>query len=85
MLDICHPPAVRTIVYAVNMNDTRERHLDGTVVISAAGGTVVESLAPADLLTLTDPERENVIGGCRKDRDAALTGIRIFLDSPTLL
>lgn len=69
-------PAVGTIVYAVNMNHMRERHLDGTVLISGAGGTVFESLARPDLL-ITDAERANVIGSRRKDRDAALIGIRM--------
>jgi cleavage and polyadenylation specificity factor subunit 2 len=77
-------PAVGTIVYAVNMNHMRERHLDGTVLISGAGGTVFESLARPDLF-ITDAERANVIGSRRKDRDAALIGIRILLDSPILL
>lgn len=53
----------------------RERHLDGTVLISGAGGTVFESLARPDLF-ITDAERANVIGSRRKDRDAALIGIR---------
>ncbi|KAN0126510.1 Beta-lactamase-like protein [Russula decolorans] len=64
-------PAVGTIVYAVNMNHMRERHLDGTVLISGAGGAVFESLARPDLF-ITDAERANVIGSRRKDRDAAL-------------
>ncbi|KAH9998248.1 beta-lactamase-like protein [Russula vinacea] len=64
-------PAVGTIVYAVNMNHMRERHLDGTVLISGAGGTVFEPLARPDLL-ITDADRANVIGSRRKDRDAAL-------------
>jgi cleavage and polyadenylation specificity factor subunit 2 len=77
-------PAVGTIVYAVNMNHMRERHLDGTVLINGAGGSVFESLARPDLF-ITDAERANVIGSRRKDRDAALIGIRILLDSPILL
>jgi hypothetical protein len=52
----------------------RERHLDGTLLISGAGGTVSESLARPDLL-ITDAERANVIGSRRKDRDAALIGM----------
>jgi cleavage and polyadenylation specificity factor subunit 2 len=52
----------------------RERHLDGTVLISGAGGAVFESLARPDLF-ITDAERANVIGSRRKDRDAALIGI----------
>ena len=77
-------PAVGTIIYAVNMNHMRERHLDGTVLISGAGGTVFESLARPDLF-ITDAERANVIGSRRKDRDAALIGIQILLNSPILL
>jgi cleavage and polyadenylation specificity factor subunit 2 len=76
-------PAVGTIVYAVNMNHMRERHLDGTVLTSGAGGTVFESLARPDLL-ITDAGRANVIGGRRKDRDAALIGTTL-LDPPFLL
>lgn len=72
-------PAVGTIVYAVDMNHMRERHLDGTVLISGAGGAVFESLARPDLL-ITDAERANVIGSRRKDRDAALIGIRLLPD-----
>jgi cleavage and polyadenylation specificity factor subunit 2 len=67
-------PSVGTIVYAVNLNHMRERHLDGTVLISGAGGAVSESLARPDLL-ITDAERANVIGSRRKDRDAALIGM----------
>ncbi|KAI0265767.1 hypothetical protein BGY98DRAFT_1102807 [Russula aff. rugulosa BPL654] len=43
-----HLSAVRTIVYAVNTNHMRERHLDGTLLISDAGGTVFESFARPD-------------------------------------
>ncbi|KAN0128544.1 Beta-lactamase-like protein [Lactarius tabidus] len=64
-------PSVGTIMYAVNMNHMRERHLDGTVLMSGAGGAIFESLARPDLL-ITDAERSNVIGSRRKDRDAAL-------------
>jgi len=78
-------PAVGTIVYAVNMNHMRERHLDGTVLISGVGGsTVFESLARPDLL-ITDAERANVIGSRRKDRDAALIGIRVSSNPVFLL
>ena len=62
----------------------RERHLDGTVLISGVGGTVFESLARPDLF-ITGAERANVISSRRKDRDAALIGIRIFFDSPILI
>jgi cleavage and polyadenylation specificity factor subunit 2 len=59
------------------MNHMRERHLDGTVLTSGAGGTVFESLARPDLL-ITDAGRANVIGGRRKDRDAALIGTTLL-------
>ncbi|KAI0265838.1 beta-lactamase-like protein [Gloeopeniophorella convolvens] len=64
-------PSVGTIVYAVNMNHMKERHLDGTVLMSGAGGAIFESLARPDLF-ITDAERADVIGSRRKDRDAAL-------------
>jgi cleavage and polyadenylation specificity factor subunit 2 len=67
-------PAVGTIFYAVNMNHTQEHHLDGTVLIGGAGGTVFELLARPDLF-ITDAERANVIGSPRKDHDATLIGI----------
>ena len=64
-------------MYAVNMNHMRERHLDGTILMSGAGGAIFESLARPDLL-ITDAERSNVIGSRRKDRDAALLGTQTF-------
>ncbi|KAI0068508.1 hypothetical protein BV25DRAFT_1791984 [Artomyces pyxidatus] len=64
-------PSAGTIMYAVNMNHMRERHLDGTVLMGQAAGGIFEPLARPDLL-ITDAERANVIGSRRKDRDAAL-------------
>ncbi|PCH41479.1 cleavage and polyadenylation specificity factor subunit [Wolfiporia cocos MD-104 SS10] len=66
-------PTAGTILYAVDMNHMRERHLDGTVLVrqASAGGGVFESLARPDLL-ITDAERANVTTARRKDRDAAL-------------
>ncbi|KAI0772039.1 beta-lactamase-like protein [Trametes elegans] len=66
-------PSAGTILYAVDMNHMKERHLDGTVLIrqAGAGGGVFESLARPDLL-ITDAERANVTTARRKDRDAAL-------------
>ncbi|KAI0277328.1 hypothetical protein BGY98DRAFT_627099 [Russula aff. rugulosa BPL654] len=43
-----HLSTVRTIVYAVNTNHMRERHLDGTVLVSDADGTVFKSFARPD-------------------------------------
>ncbi|KZT13019.1 uncharacterized protein LAESUDRAFT_719328 [Laetiporus sulphureus 93-53] len=66
-------PTAGTILYAVDMNHMRERHLDGTVLVrqASAGGGIFESLARPDLL-ITDAERANVTTARRKDRDAAL-------------
>ena len=68
-------PSAGTILYAVDMNHMRERHLDGTVLVrqASAGGGVFESLARPDLL-ITDAERANVTTARRKDRDAMLLG-----------
>ena len=67
-------PSSGTIIYAVNMNHMRERHLDGTVLIRQAAGGIFEPLARPDLL-ITDADRAPVITSRRKDRDAALIGI----------
>jgi len=66
-------PTSGTIIYAVNMNHMKERHLDGTVLMRNAGGEIFEPLARPDLL-ITDAGRGNVITSRRKDRDAALIG-----------
>lgn len=67
-------PSSGTIIYAVNMNHMKERHLDGTVLIRQAAGGIFEPLARPDLL-ITDADRAPVITSRRKDRDAALIGI----------
>ncbi|KEP55348.1 cleavage and polyadenylation specificity factor subunit 2 [Rhizoctonia solani 123E] len=65
-------PSAGTVVYAVNLNHTKERHLDGTVLLKGgAGGGVLESLSRPDLL-ITDAERTLVVSARRKDRDATL-------------
>ncbi|KAG7096747.1 hypothetical protein E1B28_004159 [Marasmius oreades] len=64
-------PSSGTIIYAVNINHMRERHLDGTVLLRSTVGGVFEPLARPDLL-ITDAERASVISSRRKDRDAAL-------------
>ncbi|KAF8663435.1 hypothetical protein AX16_001005 [Volvariella volvacea WC 439] len=64
-------PSAGTIVYAVNINHMRERHLDGTVLMRQAAGGVYEPLARPDLL-ITDADRASVVTSRRKDRDAAL-------------
>ncbi|KIL00069.1 hypothetical protein PAXRUDRAFT_822086 [Paxillus rubicundulus Ve08.2h10] len=64
-------PSAGTIVYAVNMNHMRERHLDGTVLFRPSAGGVFEPLARPDLF-ITDADRANVITSRRKDRDAAM-------------
>ncbi|KAJ7683990.1 beta-lactamase-like protein [Mycena rosella] len=64
-------PSSGTILYAVNVNHMRERHLDGTVLMRQSAGGVFEALARPDLL-ITDAERTSVISSRRRDRDAAL-------------
>ncbi|KAJ8698469.1 hypothetical protein PTI98_005175 [Pleurotus ostreatus] len=64
-------PSSGTIMYAVNMNHMKERHLDGTVLMRGSAGGIFEPLARPDLL-ITDAERANVIISRRKERDLAL-------------
>ncbi|KAG8918663.1 hypothetical protein FRC01_001733 [Tulasnella sp. 417] len=64
-------PSSGTIVYAIDMNHTKERHLDGTVILRAStGGGVFEGLARPDLL-ITDADRALTVSARRKDRDTA--------------
>ncbi|KAI0031665.1 beta-lactamase-like protein [Vararia minispora EC-137] len=63
-------PSAGTIVYAVDLNHMRERHLDATVMRQAAGGAFEPLLRP-DLL-ITDAQRADAASSRRKDRDAAL-------------
>lgn len=72
-------PSSGTILYAVNMNHMKERHLDGTVLVKAgaAGGGVFEPLARPDLL-ITDADRALTVSPRRKDRDSALLGLCHF-------
>lgn len=67
-------PSSGTILYAVDMNHMRERHLDGTVLMHKAAGGVFEPLARPDLL-ITDAERAAVTTSKRKDRESALIGV----------
>lgn len=72
-------PSAGTIMYAVNMNHMRERHLDGTVLMRQGGGIapgVFEPLARPDLL-ITDAARADVLSSRRKDRDASLIGAQV--------
>ncbi|KAF6762080.1 cleavage and polyadenylation specificity factor subunit [Ephemerocybe angulata] len=64
-------PSSGTILYAVNINHMKERHLDGTVLMMRPGNTIFESLVRPDVL-ITDAERASVLTSRRKDRDAAL-------------
>lgn len=67
-------PTAGTILYAVDINHMKERHLDGTVIMrSGSNATIFETLVRPDLL-ITDAERANVTTARRKDRDAALLG-----------
>ncbi|KAJ7929959.1 beta-lactamase-like protein [Mycena leptocephala] len=67
-------PSSGTILYAVNVNHMRERHLDGAVLISKSSGGVFEPLARPDLL-ITDAERTSVVNSKQRDRDVALIDI----------
>ncbi|KIJ56611.1 hypothetical protein M422DRAFT_22765 [Sphaerobolus stellatus SS14] len=64
-------PSSGTILYAVDLNHMRERHLDGTVILRHTSGDIgiFEPLARPDLL-ITDAERALVMSSRRKDRDA---------------
>ncbi|CAK5275400.1 unnamed protein product [Mycena citricolor] len=64
-------PSSGTILYAVNVNHMRERHLDGAVIMNKSTGGVFEPLARPDLL-ITDAERTLVTNCKQRDRDAAL-------------
>ncbi|KAK7054222.1 cleavage and polyadenylation specificity factor subunit 2 [Favolaschia claudopus] len=64
-------PSSGTILYAVNVNHMRERHLDGAVLINKSTGGVFEPLARPDLL-ITDAERTAIINSKQRDRDVAL-------------
>lgn len=68
-------PTSGTILYAVDLNHTRERHLDGTMILrpSSGGVGVFEPLARPDLL-ITDAERALVVSSRRKDRDSFFLG-----------
>ncbi|KAJ4478320.1 beta-lactamase-like protein [Lentinula aciculospora] len=62
-------PSSGTIMYCVNFNHMKERHLDGTVLLRSGG--IFEPLARPDLL-ITSADRAPVTSSRRKDRDAAL-------------
>lgn len=68
-------PSSGTILYAVDLNHTRERHLDGTVLLRHTSGDIgiFEPLARPDLL-ITDAERALVLSSRRKDRDSFFLG-----------
>ncbi|KAG8856775.1 hypothetical protein FRB96_006278 [Tulasnella sp. 330] len=67
-------PSSGTIVYAVDLNHTKERHLDGTVILRSTGGGVFESLARPDLF-ITDADRTLLVTPRRKERDTAFLDI----------
>jgi cleavage and polyadenylation specificity factor subunit 2 len=67
-------PSAGTIVYAINLNHQKERHLDGSVLTLSSGGGMFDALARPDVL-ITDAERALTFGGRRKDRDKALLGM----------
>ena len=71
-------PSAGTILYAVDMNHMKERHLDGTVLMHKAAGGVFEPLARPDLL-ITDADRAAVVTSKRKDRESSLIGKSVSL------
>jgi cleavage and polyadenylation specificity factor subunit 2 len=66
-------PSAGTLLYAVNLNHLKERHLDGSVISLSATGGMYEPIARPDLL-ITDAERTLTISCRRKERDRALLG-----------
>ena len=67
-------PSAGTILYAVDVNHLKERHLDGTVLLKGTGTSgVYETLARPDLF-ITDADRVNHMSCRKKDRDAQLIG-----------
>jgi cleavage and polyadenylation specificity factor subunit 2 len=72
-------PSAGTVLYAVDLNHLRERHLDGTVILRGAGsGGIYEALARPDLF-ITDTERVNTLSCRKKDRDAQLIGTYLVI------
>lgn len=68
-------PSSGTIIYAVDLNHTRERHLDGTIILRSVSGSGV--FVRPDLL-ITDAERALVISSRRKDRDSFFLGMPVY-------
>lgn len=65
-------PSVGTIVMALDWNHHRERHLDGTSLLSVgAAAPLAHAVGRPDVL-ITDAERGRLSNARRKDRDAAL-------------
>lgn len=65
-------PTVGTIVMALDWNHHRERHLDGTALLSVgAAAPLAHAIGRPDVL-ITDIERGLFTNARRKDRDAAL-------------
>lgn len=73
-------PTSGTIVIALDWNHNRERHLDGTILLSSSaaapgapgsGASASDAVRRPDLL-ITEIERGLVVNTRRKDRDAAL-------------
>ncbi|KAJ9479299.1 Cleavage factor two protein 2 [Pseudozyma hubeiensis] len=73
-------PTSGTVVIALDWNHNRERHLDGTILLSSSaaapgapgtGGSASDAVRRPDLL-ITEIERGLVVNTRRKDRDAAL-------------
>lgn len=64
-------PSSGTILHAVGMNHTKERHLDGTALLKEKGEGIHEGLGRPDLL-ITDVDRVQWKNVKRRERDGAL-------------
>jgi cleavage and polyadenylation specificity factor subunit 2 len=64
-------PSAGTILHAVGLNHTRERHLDGTALLQEKGQGIHEGLGRPDLL-ITDTDRVQWKNVKRRERDGAL-------------
>ena len=70
-------PSAEALVYAVDLNHMKERHLDGRILLAPGGGTsVFEPLFRPNLLII-DAERASV-SSRQKDNDVALLGTQYF-------
>lgn len=70
-------PTSGTVIYAVGVNHTSERHLDGMVGVQNGPTGYVDGVLRPDLL-IVEGGRSMVINPKRKEREAALIGTHTF-------